>query len=389
MSTNQIELSEEPLGYAYTITLALNKIRYFSFNDFLKTDVEILIETLRKLCPQPIIRPPATGLKPGLNLEAIDALCPDESWDVKLHIHHKLGQQYFSEDVPAYAYLSFHVGLMLKEYNFEEFTKSWVKETLSDYKLGRALANSPDHIVLVRPEAKLGYVFQKTPFVIARLAVLPEETRKRDDEAKDRAKRLAELIEQEKARHAAEVEKEAKRKAAEEKEKRIRLLETKPSGSSYTITLAPGVVRYLELAVFLETDFVRWSELLHGSSPNPKVQSPHDVKEIDELFPNLTWEDRLRIHHALALETGMPTRVYCCFHAQLNLKEFSLNACLEACIRPLSRIILALHFLPNRNSIMIEFLLDSCQLIASKLTIGICFNCAKVGVRFLFRRLNF
>jgi hypothetical protein len=95
-------------------------------------------------------------------------------------------------------------------------------------------------------------------------------------------------------------------------------------------------VRYLELAVFLEADIRRWIEILRGSSPHPKIQSPSNLKEIEELFSALTWEDRLRIHHALgrlSLDQGMPSCVYCCFHSRLNLKEFDLNACVEAWVK--------------------------------------------------------
>ncbi len=118
----------------------------------------------------------------------------------------------------------------------------------------------------------------------------------------------------------------------------------------YTITLAPGVVRYLGVANFLDADVERSVDLVRSSSAQPKIQIPRDefvvetdqfnpglnLEEIDELFPNIGWEERLRIHHALGRaykEHGMPSCVYGCFHRELKLTELTTAACLDAWVK--------------------------------------------------------
>jgi hypothetical protein len=355
MHEDQIHLSEEPLEAAYVINLAPNKVMFLKFADFLSAEADVSIEALRKRDPQPIVSPPNCSHWRGLDLESIDVLCPRESWDAKLRIHHALGKLFFRHDAPTYVYESFHVGLLLNEYNYEEFIRAWVAETLGNWKLTESLKNSPDHTVLVRAPGSFGYIFRKTPFVLARLAIVVNENKNVGEEALRRAKRrdeafaleskrLTEQAEREANRLAEEAEHEANRRAeeaacraAKEAARRKRLSE-EPSSSEafYIITLAPGIVRYLDVDLFLEADVLHWVDLLRGLCPQPKIQPPSDLNGIDELLPDLGWEARLRAHHALGrldLEHGVPSAVYCCFHSKLKLTALALDACLNAWVK--------------------------------------------------------
>jgi hypothetical protein len=330
--------------------------------DFLGAEVDVWIEALRKLAPQPAVSPPNSHHWQGLDLQAIDALCPGESWHAKLRIHHALGKLFFTHYAPTYVYESFHVGLLLNEYNCEEFIRAWVVETLGNWKLSESLKNSPDHIVLVRAPGSFGYIFRKTPFVLERLAILSEEYKKGAEEAAVEAKRLADngailpglLLDiltdlrrpaaLEAKQRADEPECEAKQRAqkaafrAAEEALRRKGLSEEPSSSKpfYVITLAPGLVRYLDVSLFLEADVMHWVDLIRGLCPQPRIRPPSYLDGIDELFPDLSWEDRLRAHHALGrleLKHGVPLAVYCCFHSELELTALALDACLSAWVK--------------------------------------------------------
>ncbi len=402
MHEEQIHLSEEPLQAAYAITLAPGNVKFLKFSDFLGAEVDVWIEALRKLSPQPAVSSPNSPQWKGLDLEAIDALCPGEGWDTRLRIHHALGKLYFQQDAPTYAYSSFHVGLLLNEYNYDEFIRAWVVDTFRNWKHSESLKNAPDHIVLVRAPGSFGYIFRKTPFVLARLAILSEEYKKgaeeaerqakqRSEEAALEAKRLANdgaippgllqemltdlrhpaaveakrtaddgaippgLLQEiltdlrrsaalEAKQRADESEREAQQRAqkaalrAAEEVLRRKGLSEAPSSSKpfYVITLAPGLVRYLDVALFLEADVTHWVDLIRGLCPQPRIQAPSYLDGIDELLPDLSWESRLRAHHALGrlnLEHGVPLAVYCCFHSELKLTALELDACLNAWVK--------------------------------------------------------
>lgn len=129
----------------------------------------------------------------------------------------------------------------------------------------------------------------------------------------------------------------------------LQLTSERRDGNAYTITLAPGVVRYLDLYFFCREDVERWIDLLRDLSPKPQIKSPPkdfyvppdhldglNFKAIDELFPDLPWEDKLRTHYLLGqfyIEHKVPSRVYCCFHSELGLKGFALDECLNAWVR--------------------------------------------------------
>jgi hypothetical protein len=186
MNASQIQLSEKPTESAYTITLAPEKVRYLKFSDFLCAKVGVWIDFLRGLSSQPIIHPPIHAWK-GFNLEAIDALCPREKWDTRLRIHHALGKLYFKHDAPTNIYASFHEGLKLNNYNYEEFINAWVMEVWAsnNWQQRDSLAKSPDHIRLG------GYIYRKTSFVLARLIVIAKEDKRLAAKAEIEAKRIA------------------------------------------------------------------------------------------------------------------------------------------------------------------------------------------------------
>ena len=249
----------------------------------------------------------------------------------------QMPKEFDSQDAQGMAYLAFHFRLLLDGYAVEEFNRAWIAEALGNWKLTDALAKSADHIALVRTDEQLSprYIFRKTPFVLARLAALPEENRKRAEVAEIEAKRC---------------EEESKRLAAEAAARRIRLYEVRNADEPfYTITLAPGLVRYLEVAVFLEADIERWIALLREASAQPKIQTSREdvygeryfasglnLTEVDRFFPCADWEQRLRTHHALGrlwVEHEIPSRVYCFFHRELRLSALELDECRNAWVK--------------------------------------------------------
>jgi len=126
--------------------------------------------------------------------------------------------------------------------------------------------------------------------------------------------------------------------------------------SSYTIILSPGMVRYITVTDFLTIKIEEWIDLLRGLSSEPRIEMPRgdwfwpnpglfsresnergfNQREIDELVPNATWDERLRIQHKIGTfyrNHGVPTCVYCSFHFGLMLKELRPDCCLESWIR--------------------------------------------------------
>ncbi|MBI3413748.1 MAG: hypothetical protein HY043_00280, partial [Verrucomicrobia bacterium] len=100
---------------------------------------------------------------------------------------------------------------------------------------------------------------------------LSEELRKSAEEHERQAKLVREDVERELGRSAQEVERLAAEAEGEMHENQIELSENRNQECSYKITLGPGIVRYLEVAVFLEADVESWINLLRGLSPEPKI----------------------------------------------------------------------------------------------------------------------
>jgi hypothetical protein len=98
----------------------------------------------------------------------------------------------------------------------------------------------------------------------------------------------------------------------------IKLFNSHPHFCSYTITLAPGVVCYLELDTFFETNVEKCISHLRSLSSQIKIGFPKKFElpansrasfqdrchytdnivnfdGVDDFFPDLSWEDKLRV----------------------------------------------------------------------------------------------
>src|ERR1035437_3001516 len=135
-------------------------------------------------------------------------------------------------------------------------------------------------------------------------------------------------------------------------------------GVSYTVTLAPGVVRYLKIQDFLQSDFEEALIRLRSLSKILEIESPEyviypasfgkaftarfakenerwnatrlDSAEYDNLLKNESWEERLRSHHKLGrlfLTEALPTSVYCSFFEFFRLKEHAFEECLNSWVK--------------------------------------------------------
>ncbi len=144
---------------------------------------------------------------------------------------------------------------------------------------------------------------------------------------------------------------------------RIRLLD-KPAYARYTITLGPGLVRYMKLEDFLERDVEDTIAHLRAISENPEFEFPApwitpghfdfrgafiptiadslsesselDLQDIDAAIKAETWDARLRTHHTLCrfcLAEAMPSCVYARFHELLRLQALAPDECLKAWVR--------------------------------------------------------
>jgi hypothetical protein len=132
-------------------------------------------------------------------------------------------------------------------------------------------------------------------------------------------------------------------------------------GVSYTVTLAPGVVRYLKIQDFLQSDFEEALIRLRSLSKILEIESPEyviypasfgkaftarfakenerwnatrlDSAEYDNLLKNESWEERLRSHHKLGrlfLTEALHTSVYCSFFEFFRLKDHAFEECLNS-----------------------------------------------------------
>jgi hypothetical protein len=150
--------------------------------------------------------------------------------------------------------------------------------------------------------------------------------------------------------------------AAEERAdgKPIRLSD-RTANTCYTVTLGPGVVRYMKVENFLEGDVEAVVAYIRSLSENPTIDlplgpispryfefagalitpnPPHwvelDLAGIDAMIQGVPWDTRLRVHHHLCrffLTEAMPSYVYAAFHVLLCLKQFAPDECLNAWVR--------------------------------------------------------
>lgn len=120
----------------------------------------------------------------------------------------------------------------------------------------------------------------------------------------------------------------------------------------YTVTLAPGDVRYMRLETFFRADVnVVVAEIEHASA-SPTINAPSqellrrisgvdsewfDFWELGKLLAGVSWPEWLRVHHAigaLVIGIGMPSWVYYEFHRSLKLaRHFAVGECDEAWMR--------------------------------------------------------
>ncbi len=143
--------------------------------------------------------------------------------------------------------------------------------------------------------------------------------------------------------------------------KPIQLLDSL-DGVCYTLTLAPGLVRYLKFEDFLEAEVEDAITHIRRLCENPEIDAPHclisaqynleerfaklispdarliilDLEGIEKFMEGQSWDARLRLHHKLGwlhFNNAMPTGVYVCFHSFLHLKGFAFDECLKAWVK--------------------------------------------------------
>ena len=342
------ELSDKPVSAIYTsygISFDGKNFVHLKFSDFLKADVEGWIKKIGVRSKSPTINVQCGDN--GLDLVAIDRLNPRESWQNRIRLHHALGKSFFEKGNPTFAYESFHLGLMLEAFNLQEFNNAWEAESI---EMGRGdlreqLAQSPDHIELFRFGSTQGYYFKKTPFVLKH-SQIASERRKAMEEAKAILKKQVEEAAKREDAAKAQAKKEADELEAKLRlEKLLALSHTKPQQPAYTIILSPGVVRYVPVNDFFEIEIEKWVDLIRSHSSKPTIKTPaldsYDfddlhLEQLDLLFPELSWDERLRLHFKfgeVSAEQGLPTVVYSAFHSGLALLELEIEACLEAWIK--------------------------------------------------------
>jgi hypothetical protein len=138
-------------------------------------------------------------------------------------------------------------------------------------------------------------------------------------------------------------------------------LSDKKANTCYTVTLGPGVVRYMKVETFLERDVESVVAHLRSLSESPAIDLPQgpispryfefggvlitpnpprwvelDLAGIDAMIQGEPWDTRLRVHHnlcRLCLKEAMPSYVYAAFHELLRLKILAPDECLKAWVR--------------------------------------------------------
>lgn len=155
---------------------------------------------------------------------------------------------------------------------------------------------------------------------------------------------------------------------------RLEMPNSWPAGH-YTVTLAPGVVRYLDFTEFCEAEIETVLAELRAASSNPAIDKPYDgfkhpdyrilsptcvdIVDVDKLLPNASWAERLSIHHALGrlmIHELMPSWVYVDFHRRLQLgTHFAIAECVEAWVKgTVKDWHLAKSYLPSAEHIVIQ-----------------------------------
>ena len=130
------------------------------------------------------------------------------------------------------------------------------------------------------------------------------------------------------------------------------------------VTLAPGIVQYLKIEDFLQSDIEDALAHLRSLSDKLEIKPPRpcfyalsfgkaftasmpeglvklnrtrlDFPEYDNLFKDESWEQKLRSHHKLGqlfLTEAMSTSVYCSFFDFFRLKQHAFEECLNSWIK--------------------------------------------------------
>ena len=111
----------------------------------------------------------------------------------------------------------------------------------------------------------------------------------------------------------------------------------------YSLTLAPGEIRYLKVNNFVTAEVEKWIEVFKQFSETPKIEGPWggnpdglDRVETEEMFGETTWENNFRIHHGFAIldrDFRVPSLVYRCFHSTLLLQSFEIAECVNSWVK--------------------------------------------------------
>ena len=121
-------------------------------------------------------------------------------------------------------------------------------------------------------------------------------------------------------------------------------------GSAYTVVLAPGQIRHVNVFDFFGSDIDKTVDWISNNAAAfeilwiPRVlDHPNtfrvrfDASAIDKLLDRGDWQSRLRVHHALGrawMDLEMPTSTYVLFHQILSLdSHFAIAECLDAWVR--------------------------------------------------------
>jgi hypothetical protein len=115
------------------------------------------------------------------------------------------------------------------------------------------------------------------------------------------------------------------------------LTENSNYNSNYTVTLAPGVVRYFSLNAVLADDIEELIVALRKLSAQPQINKvPQAALDVDAMFLHEQWDHRLRMHHQqlnylrLCKDQQVPSVVYECFRDELGLKLPEFGECMKS-----------------------------------------------------------
>jgi hypothetical protein len=120
----------------------------------------------------------------------------------------------------------------------------------------------------------------------------------------------------------------------------VLLAEIQSFNYHYTVTLAPGVVRYFRLETVLADGIEDLIEELRKLSTRPQINKvPQAALDVDAMLLHEQWDNRLRMHHQqlsylrLCKDQQVPSVVYECFRDELGLKIPEFDECMKSWVR--------------------------------------------------------